>query len=489
MEQGLQRGIWAASLIGVSFVPSIVKAQEVTGEDGKPNIIVLLCDDLGYGDLGCFGHPAIQTPNLDALAKSGIRLNDFYAAAPVSSPSRAGLLTGRSPNRAGFYDFIPGYSKSEDCRDLVHLQDYEVTIPQLVKSAGYVTCLSGKWHCSSRFNHESQPRPDHFGFDHWFCTHNNSAPTHQNPNNFVRNGEPAGQLEGFSCQLVVDEAIGWLDKQDGEKPFYLQLTFHEPHEPIASPEHLVQKYMLTAQNRAQAEYFANVENMDAAVGRVVKYIEENGLDNTLILFSSDNGPETLLRYGRASHSYGSPGDLNGMKLWTSDGGIRVSSIINWVGRDIYNGESDAVVSSLDYLPTICEIVGVELPDRDLDGESFVSLIETGSFEREGALVWAFYDALNEQRVAMRSGDWKMLATLTCDGEVMPRYNNLYDGNIEFVKGAKLENFSLYNIREDIGESNDLSQIDKKNFRKVKKQFIKEYERLLEGSHVWSRDDN
>ena len=261
----------------------------------QPNIVVLLCDDLGYGDLSSFGHPIIKTENLDKLAASGIRLTNFYSTAPVCSPSRVGLLTGRSPNKAGVYDFIPGLKKSEDNRDLVHLQAYEETIPAMLKTVGYSTCLVGKWHCSSRFNSDQQPQPNDFGFDHWMATHNNAAPSHKNPKNFVRNGEKVGEIEGFSSQIVVNEAIQWLDKKEGDNPFFLEVAFHEPHEPIASPEELVEKYMPYAETREQAEYFANVENVDRAVGRLIAYLEKNHSGNTLIVFSSDNGPETLFK--------------------------------------------------------------------------------------------------------------------------------------------------------------------------------------------------
>ncbi|GAL78105.1 arylsulfatase [Algibacter lectus] len=188
--------------------------ESIVQEDIKqPNIVLLLCDDLGYGDLSSFGHSIIQTQHLDALAKTGIKLTNFYSTAPVCSPSRVGLLTGRSPNKAGVYDFIPGPKKSEDNRDLVHMQADEVTIPALLKKAGYDTCLSGKWHCNSRFNSKEQPQPNDFGFDHWFSTHNNASPSHQNPKNFVRNGEKVGEIEGFSSQIVVSEAINWLENK------------------------------------------------------------------------------------------------------------------------------------------------------------------------------------------------------------------------------------------------------------------------------------
>ena len=322
----------------------------------QPNIVVILCDDLGYGDLSSFGHPVINTPNLDKLAADGIKFTSFYSAAPVCSPSRAGLLTGRSPNKAGIYDFIPGPRKSEDLRDLVHLQEHEQTIPAMLKSVGYETCLSGKWHCSSRFNSDVQPKPDHFGFDHWFATHNNAAPSHENPKNFVRNGEDVGEIEGYSCQIVVDEALDWLEKKQTDNPFYLQVCFHEPHEPVASPADLVEKYLPESINENQAQYFANVENMDMAVGRLVKYLKQNYGENTLIIFSSDNGPETLNRYSRAKRSYGSPGELKGMKLWTTEAGFRVPGILYWMGKDTFNGTSDAVVSSLDFMPTFAELV-------------------------------------------------------------------------------------------------------------------------------------
>ncbi len=482
INSGMIAPLCGLALMSCSTTESIIE---------RPNIVVLLCDDLGYGDLGCFGHPEIKTPNLDQLASSGIRLTNFYSAAAVSSPSRAGLLTGRNPNRAGFYDFIPGGAKSPDCRDLVHLRECEVTIPMLLKTAGYSTCLAGKWHCSSKFENKNsgQPSPGDLGFDHWFATHNNASPSHLNPKNFIRNGEAVGELEGFSSGLVVDEALGWLEKQSGENPFYLQVTFHEPHENVASPEHLVEKYMPVSICREQAEYFANVENMDYNAGRLLKYIEENYGDNTLVVFSSDNGPETLKRYSRAKHSYGSPGELSGMKLWTRDGGIRVASIMKWYGKKTFNGTTDAVVSSLDYLPTFCKLAGVELPDRDLDGTSCLDLLADGKFERNKPLLWAFYNATNDEVIALRDGDWKIICNLaTADGERLPKINNLYDGNIEKVRNSVMTNFQLFNIMEDIDESNDLSKSNPEQFAKMKKLLEDEYLKLLNGSHIWSREE-
>ncbi|BDD02035.1 sulfatase family protein [Persicobacter psychrovividus] len=474
-------------LIVLNFLVTLPEAEKGSKQADKPNIVVLLCDDLGYGDLGVFGHPIIDSPNLDKIAKQGIILSDCYSAAPVCSPSRAGLLTGRSPNRAGLYDFIPSPKRSEDCRDLVHLQQHEQTIPAMLKQVGYATCLSGKWHCSSRFNSNEQPKPNHFGFDHWFATHNNAAPSHANPKNFVRNGEPVGELEGFSAQIVVKEAIDWLENQPENQPFYLQVTFHEPHEPIASPKKLVEKYLPMAENVDQAEYFANVENMDRAVGQLYQYLESKELNNTLIFFSSDNGPETLMRHPKAIHSYGSAGELKGMKLWTNEAGFRVPGIIHWMGKKTYTGQSDAVVSSLDLMPTFAALTGAPLPDNGLDGESFAQLLATGKKERQKPLIWAFYDAINQQRVAMRTEKWKLLATLKVDGQPLERLHNLYDGNIEHVKNAELMDFELYDIRNDMSESVNVATKFPEQFKALKAQMKEEYQALLENSHVWNRE--
>ena len=217
--------------------------------DTRPNIIVILCDDLGYGDLQCYGHPHIKTPNLDELAAGGIRLTDCYSAAPVCSPSRVGLLTGRSPNRAGVYDWIPPAGKpASNRRELVHMRQGETTLARLLKDAGYQTCMVGKWHCNSAFNDPAQPQPGDFGFDHWTATQNNAAPSHERPSNFVRNGSPVGEVDSFSCQFVVDEALEWLRGTDRERPFFLYVPFHEPHEPVASPKTLVDAYRSVARS-------------------------------------------------------------------------------------------------------------------------------------------------------------------------------------------------------------------------------------------------
>lgn len=269
--------------------------------EGRPNIVVVLCDDLGYGDLECYGHPVIRNPHLNELAETGVLFTDFYSTAPVCSRSRVGLLTGRSPNHAGVYDWIPEARKAtQNRRELVHMKACEITIAKLLKDAGYQTGMAGKWHCNSEFNNDRQPQPGDFGFDHWLATQNQASPSHRHPRNYVRNGDAVGLIKDFSCQIVVDEAINWLEECDLERPFFIYAAFHEP---IESPPALVEMYAGTAKNRNEAQYFANIANVDAAVGELLVGLEKlNRRDNTLIVFTSDNGPETLNRYRGAARS-------------------------------------------------------------------------------------------------------------------------------------------------------------------------------------------
>ena len=445
----------------------------------RPNFVVVLCDDLGYGDIECYGHPHIKTPNLNNLANEGMRFTDFYSAAPVCSPSRVGLLTGRSPNRAGVYNFIPGG------RDM-YMRSTEVTVAQLLKKAGYATCMSGKWHCNGKFNSSKQPQPDSAGFDHWFGTQNNASPSHKNPKNFVRNGKKVGPLKGYSCQLVVDEAVNWLKAQQQkspEQPFFMYVAFHEPHEPIASPKELVEQYSPAAKNELEAQYFANVANVDVAVGRLMASLKELGVDeNTLVVFTSDNGPETLNRYRGAKNSFGRATPLRGMKLWTTDAGFRVAGIMRWPERIKPGQVISHPVSSLDLLPTFCELGNATVPSElALDGTNFLPVLENKALQREKPLLWAFYNALNERRVAMRDGDWKVLAKLD-----IKQQKHVTSENEALVKQAKLSDFQIFKITEDLAESNDLSSSMPEKLAELKQRLETHYQELLEGSHIWEK---
>lgn len=455
----------------------------------SPNFVVILCDDLGYGDLAAYGHPHIQTPNLDRMAREGIRFTDFYSTAPVCSPSRVGLMTGRSPNKAGVFDWIPhGKEPKANAREQVHMRKEEWTIPKLLKQGGYATAMAGKWHCNSMFNSSEQPQPGDMGFDHWLATQNNAAPSHANPNNFVRNGELVGEMEGYSCQIVAQEGIDWMTKHKKAHPdqaFFLYLAFHEPHEPVASPPELVDQYRKVASTEKQATYFANVANVDLAVGKVLDALKKLGVDqNTLVVFSSDNGPETLNRYPRASYSYGVADPLRGMKLWTTDAGFRVAGIMRWPAVIDAGQVSNEVVSALDLLPTFCDLAGVDIPvDLDLDGTVCLPAFRGKKLKRKKPLVWIYYNATNEHRVAMRHKQWKVLAKMDLDN----KYQNVTDRNRDTLLQAALIDVEIYDLTTDIGEQNNLLEGNPNRYRKLQSKMKLEYQHLLKESHVWTVD--
>ncbi|MGI8979053.1 MAG: sulfatase [Pirellulaceae bacterium] len=444
--------------------------------DNRPNFLVILCDDLGYGDLGCFGHRSIKTPHLDKLASQGIRFTDCYSAAPVCSASRAGLMTGRTPSRVGVYDWIPqGH--------VMHLRKEEVTIATLLKQAGYSTCHVGKWHLNGKFNSNQQPQPGDHGFEHWMSTQNNAGPSHENPVNFVRNGQKVGLTQGYSCQVVAEESIKWLREiRDPKKPFFQFVCFHEPHEPIASPPDLVAEYP-DAKKEGEALYYANVSNMDRAVGKLLRYLDEAKLtENTLVFFTSDNGPETHLRYPTGWRSHGSPGPLRGMKLHVYDGGIRVPGILRWPSRVKAGQTSGQPICNLDLLPTFCELAGIKPPrDRPLDGVSLVSLLDNQPLARTQPLFWHYYRSISGPKAAMRIGDYMILGSW--EEEQLPS-GTVQKGDMEILKGKELVGFELYNLKDDIGQQRNLAQTEPQRLAEMRDKLVKLYAEVQNEMPVW-----
>lgn len=437
----------------------------------SPNIVLVLADDLGYGDLGCYGAADVRTPQLDRFAAEGLRLTNCYAGHANCSPSRTALMTGRTPTRVGVRNWIPQDSP-------VHVRRSEITAATLLQRAGYATCHSGKWHLNGEFNQPTQPQPGDHGFDHWFSTQNNALPNHRNPANFVRNGQPVGQLEGYAAHLVVDEAVRWLTGgRDKSKPFFLYVCFHEPHEPIASDPKYTQLY--PSDDPSYSAHHGNITQMDDAFGRLVRALDEQGeRENTFLFFTSDNGPAIT-----AYHPHGSAGPLRDKKGALYEGGIRVPGILQWPGKTKPGSVSDEPVCGVDFVPTACEIAGIQPPrDRVLDGASMMPLLSDRPIPRNTPLYWHFNRAAGPFKVALRVGDWKILATL--DTPEPPRSNDLTEQDEREFKQAELATFSLYNLRRDIGEATDLAATEPAKLAELKAMLEAKYREVRAEAPTW-----
>lgn len=464
----MTRSIFFTILVG-SLTLSVTRAQDTPP---RPNFLVVLADDLGYGDIGCFGNEIVHTPHLDRFASEGVKFTDYYAPAANCSPSRAGLMTGRTPWRLGIHNWIPMMSP-------MHVKESEITIATLLKYAGYATCHSGKWHLNGMFNLPGQPQPNDHGFEHWFSIQNNALPNHHNPYNFVRNGIPVGPQEGYSAEIVSGEAVRWLREiRDPEKPFFLFVCFSEPHEPIATAEQYTRLYS-DHEDPAERALLGNITQMDAGFGRLMNELDSLELrDNTFVLFTSDNGPAQT-----GFHPYGSAGPLRAKKGYVWEGGIRVPALARWPGKIDPGTECAEPVCGVDLLPTLCDIVGIDPPqDRALDGASVVPLFEGEPIERTTPLYWQFIRARSSVKVAIREGDWKLVARI--DRPDLKPSGGITAEEIETNAKAELTGFSLYNLREDIAEEHDLSADETARFEGMKEEMVKKYHEVRDQSPVW-----
>mgnify|MGYP003642231600 CR=1 FL=1 len=441
--------------------------------ESPPNILLVVADDLGYGDLACFGDANVKTPNIDRLAAEGVKLTDCYSAAAVCSPARTGLMTGRTPQRVGVYSAIPFFSP-------MHVPESEITIATLLRNAGYATAQCGKWHMNGLFNLPSQPQPDDHGFEFWFSTQNNTLPNHHNPYNFVENDIPQGPIEGYAADIVTDRAMRWLsNERDREKPFFLYVAYHEPHEPIATAPKYESIYA-QLEDPAERAYYGNITQMDTAFGRLLAKLDELKLrDDTLVVFTSDNGPALT-----SFHPYGSAGKMRAKKGYLYEGGIRVPGIVRWPGRVEAGSKNRFPVSGIDILPTFCELAGIEAPkDRTLDGVSLASMLrgEVAKVDRPKPLYWQYNRARSEVKVAIRDGDMKMLARLTMKPPMTP---NITAERMAVLKTAGLEQFEMYDLTKDASETNDLAADGGERFEAMKAKMIGLYKDVQSDAPIW-----
>ncbi len=390
------------------------------GTEGLPNIVVIYCDDLGYGDVGCFGNEVIRTPHIDRMASEGMKFTEFYSASPVCSPSRAGLLTGRIPQRMGINSvFFP--------RSFTGMPLEEITTADLLKSRGYSTGIVGKWH----LGHREKFLPLQRGFDEYFGIpySNDMHSAVYIEGNEVVEFRPD---QHFTTRTYTEKAIDFIDRH-ADQPFYLYLAHSMPHVPIyASPEF--------DGRSGHGIYTDVIEEIDWSVGEVLKKLEEEGvLQNTLVVFSSDNGPWLAMR----EHG-GTAGILREGKQFTFEGGQRVPTLAMW--PDVIKGGSvyDDMALMMDWFPTFAEISGAKMPaDRDYDGESILKVLD-GSGVREGK-EFLYFDGADLQ--CYRNGDWKL--KLPFEG---------FHG-ADWKSGVAPHDTLLFNLKDDPGERVNLHAKD------------------------------
>jgi arylsulfatase A-like enzyme len=407
----------AAFCIGVLWDPTAIAAQ-------KPNILFIVGDDMGYADVGFHGCKDIPTPNIDALAASGVRFTSGYVSGPYCSPTRAGLLTGRYQNRFG-HEFNPGGAGTG-------LPTNQVTLADRLKAAGYRTALVGKWHLGA----SEGMRPPQRGFDEFFGFLG-GAHSYFKPEGFLRGNEPVKEMD-YSTDAFGREAASFIERHKGG-PWFLYLAFNAVHTPMDATEDRLAKFSGIEDPKRRA-HNAMMLAMDEAIGKVMKKLSETSQDrNTLVAFISDNGGPTMP--GTAVNaSRNEP--LRGSKRTTLEGGIRVPFIVSWPGR-VKPGVFEQPVIQLDLTATALAAAGVKVKSGpSLDGVNllpFLAGAKTGS--PHAALYWRF-----GEQMAIRAGDWKLVR---------------YDLNADTRTGARNQAVTaarLYNLASDIGETNDLAAV-------------------------------
>lgn len=415
-----------------------------TASSKKPNIIFLMVDDLGWGELNSYGNTFNETPNLNKLASQGLRFTQAYAAAPVCSPTRASVMTGQYPARVGITDFLAPKSK-------MYLKPEEyITINEALSKAGYHTGLIGKWHLDTHFK-ENKGSPKNHGFDEVIGTETKYIADGDYFYPYDKVNTLDGKEGDFLTDKLMQEAVDYIDRNK-DKPFFLYFTPFSVHTSLDAPPALVEKYKKKfdgkygegqahklfdnqKRGRHRANHLDNpylaamLERIDAGVGKIMEKLEKSGIaDNTLLVFFSDNG---------GAHNVSNNGYLRGHKLMLYEGGIREPLIIRWPGKVEKGTTTDVPVSSIDFYPTFLDVAGAEKPeDQILDGQSILPLLTEGKAPDRDELFWHYPSETAHAKARMgsviRKGDFKL---------------------IEFYEDGRLE---LYNLKNDPSEKINLS---------------------------------
>lgn len=424
------------TLLIVSLLPALMHAQD--NRQSPPNVLVILVDDLGYGDLSCYGAKDLKSPNVDALVKAGMRFDRAYANCPVCSPTRASLLSGKYPELVG----VPGVIRTHAHNNWGYLSQDAVLLPKVLKISKYHSAIVGKWHLGL----ESPNVPTERGFDHFHGYLGDMMDDYYNHRrhniNYMRLENKEIDPKGHATDLFTKWASDYLrERAKAKSPFFLYLAYNAPHTPIQPPKEWVTKVKEREPGITdrRAKLVALIEHLDEGIGKVIQVLKDTKLDeNTLVIFTSDNGGQ--------SNVGANNGNLRGGKQEMYEGGIRVPFCAVWPGKIKAGSKSDRIVMSMDIYPTVCEAAGVKIT-HDIDGRSILpTLLSKEQSDKPRDLFWTRREGGNRYQGktiwAFRRGDWKLL-------------QNLPTGP-----------FELYNLEDDPLEKNDLSQKNRQKFNEM-----------------------
>lgn len=437
------------------FACIVIFGNHVQAE-APPNVVVILVDDLGYGDLSSYGATDLQSPHIDKLISQGMKFTDFYANCPVCSPTRAALLSGRYQDLVG----VPGVIRTHADNSWGNLIDDAVLLPQVLKTAGYQTACVGKWHLGLT----APDRPIDHGFDHFKGFLGDMMDDYYNHRrhgiNYMYWGDNEVDPKGHATDLFTEWSCEYIQSQaENDSPFFLYLAYNAPHTPIQPPQEWYERVKSREQGISdkRAKLVALIEHMDDGIGQVMKCLDETGqAENTLVVFTSDNGGQ--LNVGANN------GSLRDGKQSVYEGGLKVPCGIRWPGKIKPGTESAFRAMSMDIFPTVCDAAGVEISaELSLDSRSFLPTC-FGEVQESLRELWFFRRREGGNRYggktieAVRRGDWKLLQ------------------NSPF---APLE---LYNLKQDPLEEKDLSKAAPKIFNELSAELRKEIQRY--GAVPW-----
>lgn len=471
-----------AATLGVAPLAEAQSVNNVASDESgatkkKPNIIYIMADDLGYGDLGCYGQPFISTPNIDSLAAGGVRFTQAYSGSPVSAPSRASLMTGQHTGHTevrGNKEYWRGtdtitYGVNKEYA-VVGQHPYDpnrVILPEILKDNGYKTGLFGKW-AGGYENSVSTPDKrgidDFYGYICQFQAHlyypnflNRYYPEEGDTSvvrvimedniDYPMFGDAYANRQQYSGDMIHQEALKWIDKQNPDEPFAAFLTYTLPHAELYQPndsllQHYEEKFVedfdwggqegsrYNATKHVHAQFAAMISRLDQYVGEIGALLKEKGIDdNTIIIFTSDNGPHE--EGGADPTFFGRDGKLRGLKRQVYEGGIRIPFIVSWPGVVAPGTESDRQIVFYDIMPTLSDLLDVDLAEAyngtETDGISFLPTLLGEEQPERDYLYWEFHET---DQIGVRKGDWKLI-----------------------VVGGKPR---LYNLKDDISETTDIA---------------------------------